>query len=814
MRDLPRRVRVPVVGWLREAVQDARYGVRRWASRPAFTGAAVATIALGIGTTSALFSVVDGVLLKPLPYPDADRLVTINRTYPDWQQDPILAGSWNRISLAWPEFFYVRDHSRTIEALAVITTRLAVLDNGAASEHRVAVVSASFLPMLGTTPVLGSAFAADADRQDPGTVLLSHAIWQTDFGAGPSIVGKTIRIRDGSRTVAGVLPRTFVWGPLNRQYDFWYPLSAVPADERADNNRNLDTIARMRPGVTIGEVTDEMSVLLNETFRYKSTTGALAVPMLERQLRRVRTPLLLLLAGSVLLLLIACANVAGLLTGDAASRAAEMEVRASLGATRWRVLRQLLVEALVLAIVGSVVGLLIAIWGVRGLVLLAPPDMPRIAEVGVGWRVAALAMLAATATAVIFALLPAVTLKRERVTTMMSAARTVTARRATAALATGEIALGVALLAGAGLFAQSLYRLERVDVGFDRANLLTMRAGLPASLTGAEIRTTRYFKAAGDAIRALPGVEDVAISSNLALVSGRAGTTISVPNRETGAAAPFEAQRRFVSPEYFRTLRLNTLRGRTFESTDTASTPPVAIVSLAMQRRLWPGGAVGHTFTYAKAEHRVVGVVDDIRDVALDFEPQATFYLSTTQRPAWSIMHIIIRTPRDPDALAGSVREVLTRLDPEVPVEEVATMEDIVFRATDDERYRTVLMCVFAVAAAILAAVGLYSTLARRVVERRREIGVRMALGARPAQVRRLFLLEGISLAATGLLLGVPLALLLGRAASTLLFGISPTDGLTLAGVVLVVGALAVVATYIPSVRASRLDPISALRME
>jgi predicted permease len=811
---VPRPMRVPLLRWSAEAISDARYGLRRWAARPGFTAAAVATIALGIGTTSSLFSVVDGILLKPLPYPNSDRLVTINRTYPDWRKDPILVSSWNRISLAWPEFFYVRERSRTIEAFAVISTRLAILDGSAAREHRVAVISASFLPMLGITPDLGSGFAPGADLEDPGTLLISHAVWQTQFGADPSIVGKTIPIRGGSRTVAGVLPRSFVWGPLNRQYDFWYPLSAVPVKERADNNRYLDAFARMRPGVGIAEVTDEMSVLLNETFRYKSATAAVATPILERQLQRVRTPLMLLLAGSVLLLVIACANVAGLLTGDAASRSGEMEVRASLGATRWRVLRQVFIEALVLAIAGSAVGLLCSIWGVRGLVMLAPPDMPRIAEVSVGWRVAAIAMLAAAATAVLFAVLPAVMLNRERMTARMSSVRTVTARRATAVLAAVEIAVGVALLAGAGLFAQSLYRLERVDAGFDRTNLLTLRAGLPASPDSDMARATRYFEAAQAAIRSMPGVADVAITSNLAFVSGRASTTISVPNRESGAAVPFEAQRRFVSPEYFRTLRIEMLRGRTFERTDTTNTPAVTVVSRAMERRLWPDGAVGRTFTYAAKEHTIVGVVDDVRDQALDSEPQATFYLSTTQRPAWSIMHILVRTAGEPASLVGPVREALTALDPDVPVEDVTTMDAIVFRATDDERYRTVLMGVFAGAAAVLAAVGLYSTLTRRVVERRREIGVRMALGARPGQVRRLFLFEGIYLAAAGLVLGVPLALLLGRAASALLFGISPADGATLAGVVLVVGTLAVLATFIPSIRASRLDPISALRLE
>jgi predicted permease len=536
--------------------------------------------------------------------------------------------------------------------------------------------------------------------------------------------------------------------------------------------------------------------------------------MLQRQLQRVRTPLLLLLGGSVLLLVIACANVAGLLTGDAASRYTEMEVRASLGATRSRVLRQLLVEALVLATVGSVVGLLVSTWGVRGLVLLAPPDLPRISEVRVGWRVMAVAMVAATCTAVLFALLPAMAMKRNRVMRSMSGTRTVTTRRAASALATVEIALGVALLAAAGLFAQSLHRLERVDVGFDRTNLLTLRAGLPASPASDNARTMRYFDQAADAIRSLPGVTNAAITSNLAFVSGRASTTISVPSATTGTPVPFEAQRRFVSPEYFTTLRLTTLSGRVFERTDGPNTPAVAVISRAMEARLWPEGAVGRTFTYSRAEHTVIGVVNDVRDLTLDSEPQATFYLSTTQRPAWSIMNIIVRTAVEPAALAATVREVLTSLDREIPVDEVMTMDAIVFRAADDERYRTVLMVIFATAAALLAAVGLYSTLARRVVERRREIGVRIALGAKPGQVRQLFFREGLRLASAGVVLGIPLALLLGRLASTLLFGVAPTDGLTLSGVVLLVGALAVLATFIPSLRASRLDPIAALRTD
>jgi putative ABC transport system permease protein len=812
---LPASARPALSRWLPDAWHDARYGVRRWIDRPAFAAAAIATLALGIGTTAALFSVVDGVLFKPLPYPAAERLVTVNRTYPEWTTDPILVGSWDRISLAWPEFFHVRARSRTLEALAVVTTRVTVLSGSAAQELRVGVASASFFPMLGVAPAAGTLFAPDDDLRDPGTAIISHELWVTRFGADPSVIGRTVRSSGADRVIAGVLPRGFMWGSRVRPYHLWFPLAAIPPAERADNNRNLDAIGRLRPGVTLADAADEMAVLLREHFRYKSVTGAAVTPLMERALRRVRTPLLLLLAGAVLVLVIACANVAGLLTGDAAVRRPEMAVRASLGATRGRVLRQLFAEGLVLSAIGSAAGLVIAAWGVRGLVALAPSDMPRVAEITVDLRVASVATLASVVTALLFAMLPAIALRRQSGLTASASTRGATApRRATSALALLEIALGVALLAGAGLFARSLVLLQRVDAGFDRSNLLTLRAGLPPSADADLDRAARFFEGARAALGALPGAIDVAVTSNVAFVSGRSSTTITLLDPPAGRAAQFEAQRRFVSPEYFRTLRVAVLRGRTFDATDTRRSAPAAVVSREMERRVWPGGAVGRTFMYAGAQHMVIGVVNDVRDLSLDSETQATFYLSTTQRPAWPTMHLVVRTAGDPLALAPPARAALARLDPEVPIEDVTTMDAIVYRSTDDERYRAVLMCVFAVAATVLAAVGLYSTLARRVVDRRREIGVRLALGARPDQVRRLFLGEGLRLAAAGTAAGVPLALLVGRSASTLLFGVSPVDGVTLAGVVATVGLLSVVATYIPSARASRLDPVAALRSE
>ena len=806
--------RTRLLRWCREAAQDVRYGARRSAKRPLFTLAAVATIALGIGSTSALFSVVDGVLLKPLPYPNADRLVTINRTYPDWLKDPVRAASWDRISLAWPEFFQLRDGTRTIEALGVITHRLAIVDGAGAQEMRVAVTSASFLPLVGATPTLGSLFSADADTHDPGTMLISHDVWTGRYGADPAIVGRVVPVRGGSRTIAGVLPAGFTWGLRGLQPHFWYPLSAIPPTDRSPTNRNLDSIARLRRGVTAAEAADELSAALRERFPVQAATGAAVTPLMARQLRAVRTPLLVLLAGAVLLLLIACANVAALLTGDAAGRDTEMAVRASLGATGFRLLRQLLTEGLLLALTGSALGLLLAMWGVRLLIRLAPLDMPRVSEIAVDWRVALVALVGASTTALLFAALPALALRRTGGTPGTTTARTVTRRRAAATLTVVEIALGVALLSGAGLFVRSLERLQQVDAGFDRSRLLTFRAGNPPSPTLDDAKTTRFFEEAREAIRALPGVTSVAVSSNLVLVDARASTSLSVTHPVTGAVQPFQAQRRTVSPEYFRTLGIRTLSGRTFVETDTTRSAPVAVVSRDMQRRLWPDGAVGRTFTYARSEHSVVGVVNDLREQGLASVPVATFYLSTTQRPAWPIMHLVVKTTGDPATLSGAIRQALARVDPTVPVEDIATMDAIVFRATDDERYRAALMSLFAIAAAVLAGVGLYTTVARRVVDRRREIGVRIALGARPAQVRRLFLGEGLRLAAAGIVAGVPLALAVGRAASTLLFGISPADAATLIAVVCGVGALALVAAYVPSVRASRLDPVVVLRSD
>ena len=805
--------------WVADALTDARFGVRRWRAHPLVALAAVATLALGIGATSALFSIVDGVLLKPLPYPASERLVVVNRSYPEWRNDPILAASWNRISLSWPEYFYIREKSRTLEALAVQTTMMAVIGGGEARESRVGVASASLFTMLGVTPRLGSLFSPGDDLRDPRTVLISHGLWLRRFGGDPGIVGRTLRLDAGDRVIAGVLPADFAWDRTWgwAGYDLWFPLGAFPDAWRADNNRNFDATARLRPGVSLDQASDEMTALLRATFRFKDATGGIVTPLAERQTGRVRRPLLLLLAGAILLLAIACANVAGLLVGDAASRSGEIAVRAALGAGRARLVRQLCAEGMLLSLAGTAAGLVLALWGVRALVALAPANLPRLNQVTVDGRAAALAAAAGLMTTLLFALVPASGLRRDAPARFLGSGRRATmgAQRMTSVLAVAEIALGVALLVGAGLFVRSFTALRGVEAGFDRSHLLALRVRLPASRYAADRDIAAYFERAQQRLRTLPGAADVALSSTVALSSGRAGTSLVLKDRPPGARTQFEVQRRFVSPEYFDTMKIRRVAGRTFDATDRLEGPAVAVVSETLARSIWPGGdAIGRRFDYGTREHEVIGVVSDVLDITLDATPKATFYLSTKQWLPWPTMRLMVRTTGEPSALASAARRAVTELDPEVPIEDVETMDDIVVRATEEERYRTVLMCVFAALAAVLAGAGLYATLARRVSDRRREIGVRLAMGARPSQVRRLFLGEGVRLALAGAALGLPVAIGLARLAASLLFGVTPADPMTLALVVVATTALAIVATYLPAHRASRLEPLAVLRSE
>ena len=800
-----------------ETLRDGRHGVRRWRGRPLFAITAIATIALATGAATALFSMVDGVLLKPLPFPAPDRLVFVNRTYPDWVGDPILSRSWDRISLAWPEFFYLRGNARTLESLAVRTSHAGLLPpdgTGGARELRVDVVSASYFPLFGVQPIAGRLFDPDDDLADRKVVLLGEALWRSRFGGDPGAIGQSLPLADGARTIVGVIPASFRIG-LGRP-DIWEPLSATPASRRVDNDRNLDAYARLREGVGLADATTEMAALLRATFRFQSRTGARVTPLADRLVAPVRAPLIVLLGGAVLLLVMACANVAGFLMGDASGRVHEMRVRAALGARRGRLVRQLLVESGLLAGAGGVAGIVVAAWGVRALVSLAPSNIPRLGQVAVDARALAFALAATAAAALLAGTLPALMLSRGAAASASGAARVTTAhrarRRSVEALLVVQLALGVTLLAGAGLFVRTLQNLDRVDTGFTRAQILVARVTLPSPLYTTAAQWRQYFVRAEEAIARLPGVEAAAVSSGLPFATGRASTSIVLGTDAAGGRREAEAQRRYVSPGYFRVMEMPVLEGRGFTTADPTSGDVFVVVSNEMARRFWNGAALGKRFSQGPVTFVVVGVTRDVRDQTLAAEPMSTFYVSTVQRPPWQTMRIVARTAVPPAALADRARKALQAIDPAVPIEDVTTMEALVSASLDEQRYRAVLLMALASVAGLLAAIGLYGAIARAVADRRREIGVRLALGARPDQVTRLFLAEVAKVTALGAAIGLAGAATAARVSATLLFGVAALDGWTLAIAAASAAAIALGGGYAPARRASRIDPMVALR--
>ena len=777
--------------------------------------AAIATMAISTGTATALFSVVDGVLLKPLPYPRPDRLVIVNRTYPDWTGDPIREKSWDRISLSYPEFFDVRAHTRTLDLLAVRTTLLALLPPDHASGARqlnVSVVSASYFPLFGVSAVAGRLFDASDDVSDHRVVLLDEGFWRAHFGADPTIIGRSLPLAEGGRTIAGIVPASFRmpgWKP-----DVWEPLSAVPASWRADNNRYLDAVARLHDGVTREDAEREMATLLRANFRYASRTGARVTFLRERMLAAVRTPLFILLGGALLLLVMACANLAGFLVGEAATRVQEMRVRTALGAARGRLVRQLLVESALLVGAGSAAGMVIAAWSSRALVALAPSTVPRLTEVALDGRALGFALAAAAAAALLSGTLPALVLAREG-SAGGSVRVTSGNRRVQMRLLTIQLAVGVTLLAGAALFLRTLQNLEHVETGFSQGHLVVARATLPQPLYTQERQYRDYFARAEAAIAALPGVTAAAVSSTPPFAGGGgASTSIQLGPDALGGSREVEAQRRYVSPTYFTVLDVPLLSGANFSTSDSDAGDIRVIVSRAMARRFWRGDPVGHTFSQGKVHFVVIGMVGDVRDMALWAEPEATFYISTVQQSPWSTMRVLARTALPPAALVESARKELQAVDPGVPIDEVTTMEQLVSTSLESQRYRAVLLAALALVAAALAAVGLYGALARAVAERRREIGVRLALGARPAQVVRLCLREAARPALLGALLGALGAGAIARVSAALLFGVGALDPATLLIVCASAGVIALVGGYVPARRAARVDPAVALRID
>ena len=806
--------------------QDLRYAGRTLRRSPGFTAVAVLTLALGIGATTSIYTVLDAVLLRPLGVAGADELLVMRETRLDEPGAPAPGGT---VSPA--NFFDWQEQARSFSSMAYFTTWPRNLTgDGEPREVQVQLASANLFSTLGVRAQLGRVFRPDED-DDVGeglalgdVAVLSHGLWQSRYGGDPAIVGKTIRVDSDPITVVGVMGPEF--RVLDQKPDLWIPL-ALAKGNRTSQGRFLTGVARLKPGVPMERARDEMGAIgrrLAERFPdFNTGWGVGLVPMREEVVGQVRPALLVLLAAVGMLLLIACTNVANLLLGRAVARRREIAVHLSLGATRGRLVRQLLTESMVLSLAGGAIGVTAALLGTRALVRMLPQtvQLPRLDTVAVDSRVLLSALAITLLTGILFGLAPALVSSRtELQSTLRDASRGSTGGRGSTRLRSGlvvaEVALALMLLVGAGLLMRSFQKLQAVDTGIRAEGVLTMRMSLNSEAYAQEGAARGFLERLVPALEGLPGVTAAGTVSHLPLTVGKTGHVAWRADR----AAPRAGEEpgvdlRVVGGNYFPAQGVRLVRGRAFDGRDNAQAPPAFIINEALARQQFPGeDPVGKRLAYPwpeVIEGEIVGVVADVRETSVTDEPAPALYRSLAQWPDGGI-NVVIRTTGDPLALAGPARDVVRGLDPNLPVASVRTMNEVVGEATARSRMSSYLLAAFATLALVLAGIGLYGIISYAVTQRRGEIGVRVALGAERGNILRLIVRQGMVLTVAGLALGLLGSLALTRLLRSLLFGVTTTDPVTFLAVPLVLASVALLASYLPASRAARVDPAIALR--
>jgi len=794
-------------------VQDLRYAARRLGRAPAFTLAAVATLALGIGANTAMFSVVRAVLLRPLPYAEPDRLVRVRR------------GS------SAPDLRDLTAQSRTCEGFAGYRPQFFDVPGEPLAERLDgALVTGDALVLLGTKPALGRVLTADDDHVGAEkVVVVSDRFWRQRLGADPGAVGRTFRFVTGTYRVVGVLPAGFELPEAKADvYASEWPESAPEAEARGAHT--LLGLARLRPGVTLAQAQAEADAIAQRLAALYPIENRdrqyVLTPMHDFIVQNVRAALLLLFGAVGFVLLIAGVNVVNLLLARAADRQREMAIRASLGAGRGRLLRQLLVESVLLSAVGGLAGLLVGSWGLGIIVGLGQDQIPALESVRLDPWVLAFTAGVSVLTGVLFGLAPGwQAAGRSVAPELKDGARSIDApgrERIRRLLVASEIALSVILLAGAGLLLRSLHHLQSVDPGFQPERLLTFNLTLPMNPYRDIPRRTLFFESVLDRVRALPGVTSVAATSELPFDPGKVPQNFIIegePPVEPGREP--DVMSRGVSTGYLRTLGIPLRQGRDLDATDTASAEPVGIVNEAAARTLFHGGdPIGRRVAWARAEPRVwirvVGVAGDVRGDGLDAEDTPALYTPMAQEPRpWRTwMNVVVRSSVAPAALTESIKREVGRVDKDVPVTRVRAMNDLVQGSFADRHFTLALLGAFAVVAVVLAGVGIYGVMAYAVSRRTREIGLRMALGARAQDVMRLVLGQTMGVTLLGIAVGLGGALALRRIVASMLFGVGPGDPATLLLVALMLALVALAAGFVPARRAARVDPSIALRAE
>ncbi len=784
--------------------QDLLFGARMLLKRPGFTLVAVITLALGIGANAAMFSVVNAVLLRPLPFPEPERLMLVKG---------------NDIgNFAAPDFRDLAAENRSFAQLGAYATSTVNLAGGSEPERVNGVrISAGLLPTLGVQPLYGRNLTAEEDREGgEKVVLLGYGLWQRQFGADPGVVGRAIRLDEQSCTVIGVLPPGLNF-PSDKE--LFVPLALSSRDLANYDGYFLTLIARLKPGVTRPQADAELATIIRPGERGPRFSSVRVIGLQEALVGDVRKMLLVLMGAVLFVVLIACANLANLLLTAAAGRQKEIAVRLSLGASRGRVVRQFLTESLLLAASGGLAGLLLAWWGMRLAGGLLPGTIPRTGAIGVDGRVLAFTFTLSVAAGLLFGTLPA--LRASQTEALKAGGRTLGggfgASRLRASLVVSQVALTVVLLAGAGLLLRSFVRLEQTPLGFRPERLLTARIALPRSAYATPQQRLSFADRLLEEVRRQPGMQDAALTSFLPFATGNNSFGVLMNGREQGWPGMPTANFRSVIPDYFRVMGIPLLKGREFSSADHERAPMVAVINETMARRYWPdGNPIGQRIKETSNERvwrEIVGVVGSVRHRARGEEPKPEMFVPWSQAPAPNL-NLAVRTQVEPASFAAALRRAVTATDANLPVFEVLTMEERLSDSVAQPRFRTALLGAFAALALVMAVVGLYAVMAFAVAQRTHELGIRAALGAQRRDIIRLVLRQGVKLAGAGVVIGLAGALALTRVLTGLLYEVRPTDPLTFLAVPALLVSVALVACWVPARRATKVDPMEALRYE
>jgi putative ABC transport system permease protein len=812
--------------------QDLTYGVRMLLKKPGFTLIATLTLALGIGANTALFSVINGVLLDPLPFPTTERLMAL------WSVD--LRSAQSKEGTSWLDFSDWRVQNRSFERLAGWTEIDHTLTEGDSPQRMsCAWVTADFLSVLGVQPQLGRFFEpAEFKTTLPSTVILSYGLWRDRFGAAPDLPGKTISINERPYTVVGVLPPGFRLPIQPMQIDpieLWMPAPETLTGFVAKrDSRVIYVVGRLKQDVSPAQAQAEME-MIGAALRVQhpetnANIGIRIIPALEELSGELRRPLLLLFGAVACVLLVACVNVAGLLLARSASRQREIAVRVALGAPRWRIIRQLLTESLILACLGGGLGVLLAAWGVDGLLALSPTELPGRERIGLDGGVLTFTLLLSLLTGLLFGLAPAWTASKIDLTTSLkegtrTASGSLSGQRMRNVLVIAEIALALVLLTGAGLLVKSFWRLRQVDPGFDPHHVLTLRLSLDGYKYKTPPEWADWYRRLQGQLQAIPGVHSASAVFPVPLHGLKMFDNFAFPFEIEGRPLPKGEQARLsgytVQPSYFQTMGIRLLAGREFTANDNVNTPPVVIVTAEFAQRFLSGeNPIGKRirmlYPWAGPQvpwREIVGVAGDIKASGLHTAAKPEIYLAHAQEP-FNEMYVAVKTDVDPHSLINAVRAEVTALHKAQPIYDVRTLDERLSASLTQQRFSMLLLTLFALLALILTAVGLYGVMAYTVTQRTQEIGIRVALGAQARDVLKLILKQGMRLALIGLTFGLAGAFALMRLLGGLLFGVSAHDPLTFSVIAVLLIVVALLACWVPAWRATKVSPTVALRYE